>query len=92
MLFTFAIKTGFCFLLAGCLCLGVGCASVKPEPKPMPVEVVTEASESAFVQWLIDWWNSPPPNLRPTSQDDRSNAELLGGLIELLGKAVCHNL
>ena len=51
---SFAMKTGFCLLLAGCLCLGVGCASVKPAPAPRAAVVVPTAPDSALVRTVKD--------------------------------------
>ena len=84
------IRIVFGLLLAACLCLGAGCATVKPACKPRAEVVVAPAPDSAFVQWVKDWWNAAPPDLSRTSRDNWGGADLAANLLGLLGKAICH--
>ena len=86
---SFAIKNGWCLLLAACLCLGTGCATMKPAPKTTPVAEVAPAPDSAFVQMIKDWWNAAPPDIHPTSRDDWGGADLVASLLTSLGNMLC---
>ena len=86
---SFTMKTGFCLLLAGCLCLGVGCASVKPAPAPRVSVVVPAAPDSALVRTVKDWWHAPPPDVRPAGKNEGMGACLLGNVLVAVGTLLC---